>query len=532
MKKKILCLVMTMLMVVGASMTAHAEDFVGSDDWAVSFNGEKMESNFSSAEMDETILNIQPGDSMLVKVALSNDSEHTTDWYMTNEVLSSLEDAVTVAEGGAYTYRLTYEAVNGEETVLFDSDVVGGENPIDEEGLHQATDNLEDYFYLDTVKKGEAGMVSLYVELEGETQGNDYQDTLAQVQMNFAVELVEDGTIIETVKTGDASPILMFSLLALISALLIIVLVCKPKKNKNVLALALVVALSFASMGNAEAAEISKDNPYEYKITLYAGNRGEFDKNLVSVVSNNDYVITESDDKVEISNLSAGDVVSVYPQSGVDLTEDKYYVQGIRLSGRDNDELKQTVFVVEDDADYVIAYGIAGNQVEYTVNYVDKDGNVLAESETFYGNIGDKPVVAYKYLDGFVPEVLGFTKTLSEDASENVFTFVYDEAPTPTIILDYISGGESNDDTPQGGADQGDDTQQDDDQQQGGQDDDDQQDHVVDLDDDENVPGANIDVDGDQPDLGFIGAVGIGVAALLALIILVIIMMKKRKEQQ
>ena len=235
MKKKILCLVMTLLMVVGASMTAHAEDFIGSDDWTVSFTGEKMESNFSATDMDESILNIQPGDSIRVQVNISNDSTRTTDWYMTNAVLKSLEDAGSPAKGGAYTYKLSYVAVDGTETVLFDSDAVGGENTDENvsEGLHQATESLEDYFYLDTLKTGEKGIVYLYVQLEGETQGNAYQDTLAELAMNFAVELVEDGTIIQTVKTGDAAPIMLFSLLALLSGVVVMIIAMKQMKDRR-----------------------------------------------------------------------------------------------------------------------------------------------------------------------------------------------------------------------------------------------------------------------------------------------------------
>ena len=235
MKKKILCLIMTLIMIVGASMTAYAEDYIGSDNWTVSFTGEKMDSNFAGSDIDESILNIQPGDSIRLQVNISNDSKRTTDWYMTNEVLESLEDAITVAEGGAYTYILSYVAVDGTETVLFDSDAVGGENNLEalSEGLHQATDNLEDYFYLDTLKTGEKGIVYLYVQLEGETQGNDYQDTLAKLQMNFAVELVEDGTIIQTVKTGDASPIMLFSLLALLSGVIVMIIAMKQMKDRR-----------------------------------------------------------------------------------------------------------------------------------------------------------------------------------------------------------------------------------------------------------------------------------------------------------
>ena len=57
------------------------------------------------------------------------------------------------------------------------------------EGLHEATDALEEWFYLDTLAKDQGGVLTLRVALDGETQGNDYQDTLAELQMQFAVEL-------------------------------------------------------------------------------------------------------------------------------------------------------------------------------------------------------------------------------------------------------------------------------------------------------------------------------------------------------
>lgn len=212
-------------MVVGATMTANAEEFQGSKDWNVSFVGEKMESNFTSAEMTEEILQIQPGDSITLQVKIKNDSADNTDWYMTNEVLQTLEESQKVAEGGAYTYILTYKNVKGEETVLYNSEVVGGEEDTSKEGqgLHQATNSLEDYFYLDRLNQGEGGTVQLVVKLDGETQGNDYQDTLARLQMNFAVEKLNDGKVTVTIPTGDAAQLVLFSAVALVSGLVLLV---------------------------------------------------------------------------------------------------------------------------------------------------------------------------------------------------------------------------------------------------------------------------------------------------------------------
>lgn len=104
-------------------------------------------------------------------------------------------------------------------------------------------------------------------------------------------------------------------------------------------------------------------------------------------------------------------------------------------SGRDNSEaLAAPAFRVNGDADYVVAYGIKGDMVAYTVNYEDEQGNKLAESQTFYGNVGDKPVVAYRYIENYVPQALALTKTLSDNEAENVFTFKYAPGATNRVV--------------------------------------------------------------------------------------------------
>ena len=159
-------------------------------------------------------------------------------------------------------------------------------------------------------------------------------------------------------------------------------------------------------------------NAYTYKVTLSAGNKGSI----------------SGQEKIEVQDLNAGDDVS-FDLSQIQVTDEKYYVKGIRLSGRDNAEaLAAPAFNVDGDADYVVAYGIKGNQVAYTVQYQDEDGNTLAESQTFYGNVGDKPVVAYRYIENFIPQALALTKTLSENEADNVFTFTYAPGETNRVV--------------------------------------------------------------------------------------------------
>lgn len=250
MKRKIMCLVMAAAMTVGMGTTVFAEDFQGEKSWKVTFNGEGMESNFQSSEMTEEIYRIQPGDTIELQVGVGNSSGSETDWYMTNEVLQSLEDTQSVAEGGAYAYELTYVDPDGEETVLFSSETVGGESSAGGEGLHQATGSLEDYFYLGRLDSRETGSVHLRVQLDGETQGNDYQDTLARLQMNFAVEEVEANTVVEkgednvinrvvkkvvttAPKTGDPTQMLGLCAAALASGIVLLILAVVSMKKRR-----------------------------------------------------------------------------------------------------------------------------------------------------------------------------------------------------------------------------------------------------------------------------------------------------------
>ena len=139
-------------------------------------------------------------------------------------------------------------------------------------------------------------------------------------------------------------------------------------------------------------------------------------------------------EKITVSGLNEGDKVSITAQTAVEPEEgSKYYVQGIRLSGRDNATVSASIFEVDGDADYVVAYGIKGNQVKYTVKYQDANGKDLMASESFYGNVGDKPVVAYRYIEGYAPGAFGLTKTLSANEAENVFVFVYTTMPSVTV---------------------------------------------------------------------------------------------------
>lgn len=178
----------------------------------------------------------------------------------------------------------------------------------------------------------------------------------------------------------------------------------KILKSLPVFMLALVMCLQIF-LPAVEPAEAR----YNYTVRIYAGQQG--------TISGSEYV--------EYPGLNYGDRVN-FNLRDVDLKDgSKYYVKGIRPAGRDNNTVGMTSFPVEGDADWVIAYGLLTDAVMYTIEYVDTDGNELAPSEHYYGNVGDKPVIAFLYIEGYRPNAYNLTGTLQADASKNIFRFVY-----------------------------------------------------------------------------------------------------------
>ena len=194
------------------------------------------------------------------------------------------------------------------------------------------------------------------------------------------------------------------------------------------------------------AAPLQAKSSYKYEVTVYAGNQGAFAVASAVRVEDPGAVITQNGDKIVVSNITPGTHISIdgAAQGKVSVTNEKYYVKGVRISGRDNSEYNNHGFAVDRDVEYVVAYGIAGNLVSYTVRYEDESGNALAPEATYYGNVGDKPILAYTFVDGYEPQAYNLTKTLSENAAENVFTFVYRPVKTEIIIDNSNNNGNNN----------------------------------------------------------------------------------------
>ncbi len=166
---------------------------------------------------------------------------------------------------------------------------------------------------------------------------------------------------------------------------------------------------------------------YTYTVRFFAGKQGSIHDTETSAAGRPGAALEASDgEMLVISGLHYGDRLS-FDRDMVTLNDgSKYYIKGIRESGKDNNTVvTQPSFEVTGDQDYVVAYGILGDAVKYTVNYLDVDGNPLRDSREYYGNVGDKAVVAYLYIDGYRPQAYNIGMTLDSDAAKNVIDFIY-----------------------------------------------------------------------------------------------------------
>jgi len=253
MNKRIISIFFTLCLLLGISSSAIA-DFMGIKNIGTvwfDYDGKSMGNNFQYLDTDDedvmkerkadpTIADVlsdravqlQPGDDIEFRINLKNYYSKSSDWYMTHDIIDSLERGS--AQDGAYDYELGYmKTASSTPIILFSSYNIGGDDKSGLEEINSAlktdyTHNGQKYFYLDTLKSGEgngeAPYVYLNISLDGETQGNGYQERLADLKMNFAVQVVEsNGTTTTTrsaPKTGDENNLLPYYVAMIISGLL------------------------------------------------------------------------------------------------------------------------------------------------------------------------------------------------------------------------------------------------------------------------------------------------------------------------
>jgi hypothetical protein len=232
------------------------------DDWTVTYDGKNLSTNFKTSGVSASISGAMPGDTIQYVVNTQNNKSVNTDWYLSNSVVQSLEDTDgTNASDGAYSYKLSY-VLNGDTTELYNSKVGGTtEDGVVSSGLKQVNITTDgNYIYLGRLSQGQSGQVILEITLDGNTQANDYMETIAQLKMNFAVEeavnsvVTLNNTVTETApgnivymqntpkantdvltgpKTGDAILPMILSILGIVVGVLLVVIWAVNSRNRK-----------------------------------------------------------------------------------------------------------------------------------------------------------------------------------------------------------------------------------------------------------------------------------------------------------
>ena len=245
-KRTMIVLALTLTMMLGLTISANAES--QKVNGYCYFNGNDVVCDFDTNVIADTVSGLEPGDDVTFEVKFENKYKTTTNWYMRNEALKTLEQSYDRTQNGGYTYILTHVDPKGNETVLFNNSTVGGEYtmPTDGsktshggentgEGLHQATNAADEWFFIQTLKKGQSGKTRLYVKFDGDSEVNDYMDTKGELLLAYAVELENStsGTKYSSINTGDTTNILMPIVVMLAALLLLILTVMSVRKDRR-----------------------------------------------------------------------------------------------------------------------------------------------------------------------------------------------------------------------------------------------------------------------------------------------------------
>lgn len=195
---------LALALAAGLGLAGTAAAWAAPTGWTVTFTGDKMESD-GTADVLAQVKRLQPGDAVEFDIDLHNAYDGSADWYMKTAVLRTMEELADNG-GGSYSYRLAYTNPAGEEKLIYTNDTVSGDSgKNDTNGLFDATDATQEWFFLDTLPADARARVVLAVSLDPESHGNSYFDTEAALELSFAAEPTAQPTA-ENKKPADETP--------------------------------------------------------------------------------------------------------------------------------------------------------------------------------------------------------------------------------------------------------------------------------------------------------------------------------------
>lgn len=197
MRKKLITLAMTAILLMGSTMTVCASGnttVTFTETESLEYTGVDFYED-GTPKLSNAFEGIAPGETVEQTITMYNASDKTVDFYMNASVLQALEESSGQAKGAGYAIKLT-----AGENILYDSNVGGYADSSAEgskEGILEMNEGaLEGYVLAATLAKGESEDIKLSIFFDGEAMDNnsqsiDYSNTFGQLAFSFQVSYEE-----------------------------------------------------------------------------------------------------------------------------------------------------------------------------------------------------------------------------------------------------------------------------------------------------------------------------------------------------
>lgn len=212
--KKVFSFLMSILLVMGLAVQAHATGSVTYDGDANKFIFAPG-SSYSPTDLFSDFKSVMPGDTLTEQILIKNDTSNKVKIKVYMRSLGAQENT------DDFLSQMNLTVEQKDDSILFAA-------PADE------TAQLTDWVYLGTVYSG--GEITLDVTLEVPiTMGNDYQNEIGYIDWEFKVEeLPIESTDPQPPQTGDTSNLFLYAGLMIFSfAALIILILGKRRKQEE-----------------------------------------------------------------------------------------------------------------------------------------------------------------------------------------------------------------------------------------------------------------------------------------------------------
>lgn len=186
--------------------------------------------------------------------------------------------------------------------------------------------------------------------------------------------------------------------------------------------------------GSLSLSSLTASAGYKYHVTVYAGSHG-------TITYQGESGLDKVELDVEPGQLFNPNVFEVVPKKNSEDDPDYVFIC-FQISGIE-ERSSLAAMPINEDMTFVATYGVKSKLIEFKVYYQDEDGNELRGYKTYHGHAGERPVVAFEYIDGYMPTAFNLAGiTLSDDPNaDNSFTFIYkpvEAVPEIIIIWDEV----------------------------------------------------------------------------------------------